>query len=120
MIRGFRRTIKSRESANGRLAMIIDVFTLFPEWFGWFLGQRHVRNALRLGHDVRLFNYRDTTPLGAGQVDDTPYGGGAGMGIRGGVVDAALQAVYGADTQAMLASRRVAVLAAAGRQLDDA
>ena len=100
--------------------MVIDIFTLFPEWFDWFLGQRHVRNALRLGHDVRLFNYRDTTPLGAGQVDDTPYGGGAGMVIRVDVVDAALQAVYGADTQAMLASRRVAVLAAGGRQLDDA
>ena len=46
--------------------MVIDVFTLFPEWFDWFLGQRHVRNALRLGHDVRLFNYRDTTPAGRG------------------------------------------------------
>jgi tRNA (guanine37-N1)-methyltransferase len=100
--------------------MRIDVFTLFPEWFDWFLAQRHVRNALRLGHDLRLFNYRDTTPLGAGQVDDTPYGGGAGMVIRVDVVDAALQAVYGPDTGAMLASRRVAVLAAGGRRLDDA
>ena len=43
--------------------MQIDVFTLFPEWFGWFHSQRHVRNALRLGHDLRCFNYRDTTPL---------------------------------------------------------
>jgi tRNA (guanine37-N1)-methyltransferase len=100
--------------------MRIDIFTLFPEWFDWFLCQRHVRNALRLGHDVRLFNYRDTTPLGAGQVDDSPYGGGAGMVIRVDVVDAALQAVYGPDTEAMLAGRRVAVLAASGRQLDDA
>jgi tRNA (guanine37-N1)-methyltransferase len=100
--------------------MQLDVVTLFPEWFDWFLGQRHVRNALRLGHDVRLFNYRDTTPLGAGQVDDTPFGGGAGMVIRVDVVDAALQAVYGPDTDAMLASRRVAVLAASGRQFDDA
>ena len=100
--------------------MQIDVFTLFPEWFDWFLGQRHVRNALRLGHDVRLFNYRDTTPLSAGQVDDSPYGGGAGMVIRVDVVDAALQAVYGPDTAAMLRDRRVAVLAASGRPLDDA
>ena len=100
--------------------MQIDIFTLFPEWFDWFLGQRHVRNALRLGHDVRLFNYRDTTPLSAGQVDDSPYGGGAGMVIRVDVVDAALQAVYGPDTDALLASRRVAVLAASGRALDDA
>jgi tRNA (guanine37-N1)-methyltransferase len=100
--------------------MKIDIFTLFPEWFDWFLGQRHVRNALRLGHDVRLFNYRDTTPLSAGQVDDSPYGGGAGMVIRVDVVDAALQAVYGPETGAMLASRRVAVLAASGRRLDEA
>ena len=99
--------------------MQIDVFTLFPEWFGWFHSQRHVRNALRLGHDLRLFNYRDTTPLPSGQVDDSPYGGGAGMLIRVDVVDAALQAVYGPDTSAMLAQRRVAVLAPAGRQLDD-
>lgn len=100
--------------------MRIDIFTLFPEWFDWFLDQRHVRNALRLGHHVRLFNYRDTTPLTAGQVDDSPYGGGAGMVIRVDVVDAALQAVYGPDTDAMLASRRVAVLAPSGRSLDDA
>ncbi|HZO59070.1 MAG TPA: tRNA (guanosine(37)-N1)-methyltransferase TrmD [Solirubrobacterales bacterium] len=99
--------------------MQIDVFTLFPEWFGWFESQRHVRNALRLGHDLRYFNYRDTTPLPNGQVDDSPYGGGAGMLIRVDVVDAALQAVYGSDTGAMLEARRVAVLTPAGRQLDD-
>ena len=99
--------------------MQIDVFTLFPEWFGWFHSQRHVRNALRLGHDLRFFNYRDTTPLPAGQVDDSPYGGGAGMLIRVDVVDAALQAVYGPATGAMLGERRVAVLTPAGRQLDD-
>jgi tRNA (guanine37-N1)-methyltransferase len=100
--------------------MIIDVFTLFPEWFGWFLEQRHVRNAMQLGHEVRLFNYRDTTPLSHGQVDDSPYGGGAGMVIRVDVVDAALQAVYGPDTGAMLEERRIAVLTPAGRPLDDA
>ena len=100
--------------------MQVDVFTLFPEWFGWFERQHHVRNALRQGHDLRLFNYRDTTPLRQGQVDDTPFGGGAGMVVRVDVVDAALQAAYGPDTEAMLASRRVVVLTPAGRPLDDA
>jgi tRNA (guanine37-N1)-methyltransferase len=100
--------------------MVIDVFTLFPEWFGWFSGQRHIRNAMRRGHELRLFNYRDTTPLPNGQVDDSPYGGGAGMLIRVDVVDAALQAAYGGDTGAMLAERRIAVLTPAGRPLDDA
>src|SRR3989442_187854 len=42
------------------------------------------------------------------------------MVIRVDVVDAALQAVYGPGTEAMLARRRVAVLAASGRRLDEA
>src|SRR3989442_9655329 len=99
--------------------MVIDVFSLFPEWFSWFFEQRHIQNALRLGHDVRLFNYRDTTPLANGQVDDAPYGGGAGMVMRVDVVDAALRAVYGRETDELLAERRVAVLTPAGREFDD-
>jgi tRNA (guanine37-N1)-methyltransferase len=94
----------------------IDVFTLFPEWFDWFYGQRHVRNSVEAGTELRLFNYRDTTPLGGGQVDDAPYGGGAGMVLRVDVVDAALSAAY-ADG---LEPSRVLVLAPSGRQLDDA
>lgn len=96
--------------------MKLDIFTLFPEWFEWFLGQRHLRNALQLGAEIRFFNYRDTTPVGGGQVDDSPYGGGAGMVLRVDAVDAALNAVYGESRQ----GRRMVLLAASGRQLDDA
>jgi tRNA (guanine37-N1)-methyltransferase len=95
--------------------LTIDVFTLFPEWFEWFLGQRHVRNALERGTEIRFFNYRDTTPLGGGQVDDSPYGGGAGMVLRVDVVDAALSAAYGEGRE----GRRIVLLAPSGRQLDD-
>src|SRR3954465_15840371 len=73
--------------------LILDVFTLFPEHFEWFLRQRHVSNALAEGNELTLRNYRDTTPLGAGQVDDSPYGGGAGMVMRVDVVDSALEAL---------------------------
>ena len=97
--------------------MVVDTFTLFPEWFTWFLRQRHVRNALRLGHNMRFFNYRDTTPLGHGQVDDTPYGGGAGMVIRVDVVDAALEAVYGAEGERP-PNTRIVVLGARARRRD--
>jgi tRNA (guanine37-N1)-methyltransferase len=96
--------------------MRLDVFTLFPEWFEWFAAQRHVRNAVAAGSEVRLFNYRDTTPLSAGQVDDSPYGGGAGMVMRVDVVDAALRAAYEDDR----AGRRIVVLTPSGRQFDDA
>ena len=96
--------------------MELDVFTLFPDWFGWFLSQRHVRNVVEAGSSVRFLNYRDHTPLSAGQVDDTPFGGGAGMVLRVDVVDAALRAAYGEER----GDRRIVALTASGRQLDDA
>ncbi len=46
--------------------MRIDVFTLFPGWFGWFREQRHVQNALALGHTLDPVDLRVTTPLRAG------------------------------------------------------
>jgi len=94
----------------------IDVFTLFPEHFEWFVRQRHVSNALVQDNELNFLNYRDTTPLGAGQVDDSPYGGGAGMVMRVDVVDAALEAAYGSDRSAV---RKIA-LAPSGRLLDEA
>lgn len=99
--------------------MDIDVFTLFPDAFRWFEGQRHVRSALAEGHRLRYVNYRDHTPLKAGQVDDTPFGGGAGMVLRVDVVEAALRARYGRDPVDLRADRRVIALTPAGRLLDD-
>jgi tRNA (guanine37-N1)-methyltransferase len=92
----------------------IDLFTLFPEWFEWFLGQRHVRNAFDGGSEIRFFNYRGTTPLKGGQVDDAPYGGGAGMVLRVDVVDTALEAAYGEGGRP-----RTILLTPSGRQFDD-
>jgi tRNA (guanine37-N1)-methyltransferase len=94
----------------------LDVFTLFPEHFDWFVRQRHVSNALAAGNEIQFLNYRDSTPLGAGQVDDSPYGGGAGMVMRVDVVDAALEAAYGSDRGRI---RKIA-LAPAGRLFDEA
>jgi tRNA (guanine37-N1)-methyltransferase len=96
--------------------VLLDVFTLFPEHFDWFLRQRHVSNALAGENEMRFRNYRDTTPLSAGQVDDAPYGGGAGMVMRVDVVDAALEAAYGADRDRV---RKIA-LAPHGRLFDEA
>jgi len=100
--------------------MRIDVFTLFPAWFDWFAEQRHVRNALDLGHELEAVDLRATTPLRAGQVDDTPYGGGAGMVLRVDVVEEALRARWGADPIEGRGARRVVALAAGGRAFDDA
>jgi tRNA (guanine37-N1)-methyltransferase len=96
----------------------IDVFTLFPQWFEWFREQRHVANALALGHTLAAVDLRATTPLNWGQVDDTPFGGGAGMVLRVDVVEAALRARYADDPASP--SRRVIALTPGGRLLDDA
>ena len=50
--------------------MVIDVFTLFPRWFGWFAEQRHVRNALALGHELNAVDLRATQPDDGPSVPD--------------------------------------------------
>ena len=95
--------------------MQLDVFTLVPHAFAWLTEQRPVAAVLGDELDLRLFSYRDYTPLRAGQVDDEPYGGGAGMVLRVDVVAAALDAVYGGVPE-----HRVVALTPQGRQLSQA
>jgi tRNA (guanine37-N1)-methyltransferase len=90
----------------------IDVFTLAPHAFAWLTEQRPVATVLGGELDLRLFSYRDTTPLRAGQVDDDPYGGGAGMVLRVDVVAAALDTVYSGAPD-----HRVIAFSPQGRQL---
>jgi tRNA (guanine37-N1)-methyltransferase len=99
--------------------MEIDIFTLFPEWFEWFESQRHVRNVIELGSRLSYVNFREHTPLSGGQVDDTPFGGGAGMVLRIDTMDAALSAHYGVDGARVRDRRRVIALAPGGRVLDE-
>jgi tRNA (guanine37-N1)-methyltransferase len=90
----------------------LDVFTLVPHAYAWLTEQRPVATVLGSELDLRLFSYRDTTPLRSGQVDDEPYGGGAGMVLRVDVVAAAVEAVYGGQP-----AHRVIALTPQGRQL---
>ena len=92
--------------------MRLDVFTLVPHAFGWLTEQRPLAGILGEELELRLLSYRDYTPLRAGQVDDEPYGGGAGMLLRVDVVAAALDAVYGGQPE-----HRVIALTPQGRQL---
>lgn len=95
--------------------MRLDVFTLVPAAFDWIRERRPLAAVLGTELELRVFNYRDTTPLSAGQVDDDPYGGGPGMVLRVDVVAAALDGVYGATPE-----HRVIALSPQGRQLDQA
>ena len=93
--------------------MRLDVFTLVPGAFAWIRERRPLAAVLGTELELNVFNYRDTTPLTAGQVDDDPYGGGPGMVLRVDVVAAALDAVYGERPD-----HRVVALSPQGRQLD--
>jgi tRNA (guanine37-N1)-methyltransferase len=97
------------------VSLRLDVFTLVPDAFAWLRERRPMAGVLGTELDFRVFNYRETTPLSAGQVDDEPYGGGPGMVLRVDVVAAALDAVYGGVPE-----HRVVALSPHGRQLDQA
>jgi tRNA (guanine37-N1)-methyltransferase len=93
----------------------LDAFTLIPHAFAWLTEQRPVSAVLGDELDLRLFSYRDSTPLANSQVDDEPYGGGAGMVLRVDVVAAALDAAYDG-----VPDHRVVALTPQGRQLTQA
>ena len=101
--------------AERRLPLQLDVFTLIPHAFAWLTEQRPVAAVLGDELDLRLFSYRDSTPFAHAQVDDEPYGGGAGMVLRVDVVASALEAAYGG-----MPDHRVVALTPQGRQLTQA
>ncbi len=60
--------------------MKIDILTLFPNMFEGFLSESIISRAIDKGLvEVKIHNFRDYTNDPHGKVDDTPYGGGAGM-----------------------------------------
>jgi tRNA (guanine37-N1)-methyltransferase len=98
----------------------LDVFTLFPHWFAWLSEERAVQNALGSSASLRLLSLRDFSPLRHAQVDDAPFGGGAGMLLRVDVMVAALEGAYGQPLDEVRAQRRIVALDPGGRPFDDA
>ena len=92
--------------------MRLDVFTFIPHAFSWLTEQKPLATVLGGELELQLYGYRDYTPLKSGQIDDEPYGGGAGMVLRVDVVAAALEAAYGGEQPA-----RVIALTPQGRPL---
>ena len=67
--------------------MKIDILTLFPEMFDGFLNTSIIKSAQnRKLVDINTVNIRDYSMDKHKKVDDTPYGGGAGMVMRPDVV----------------------------------
>ncbi len=79
------------------------ILTLFPDMFPGPLGQSLAGRAL--GEGVWSLHAHDLRAHGLGRhrnVDDTPFGGGAGMVMRPDVVDAAIAAATGDDPLPLL------------------
>lgn len=63
--------------------MKIDILTLFPEMIKGFLNDSIIKRCIDKGLvTINLINFRNYSKLSNHQVDDTPYGGGAGMVLR--------------------------------------
>lgn len=60
--------------------MKIDILTLFPDMFQGVFSESIIKRAIEEGKvEINLVNFRDFTKDPHNKVDDTPYGGGAGM-----------------------------------------
>ena len=60
--------------------MKIDILTLFPDMFKGVFSESIIKRAIDLEKvEINLINFRDYTNDLHNKVDDTPYGGGAGM-----------------------------------------
>lgn len=97
--------------------MRIDVVTLFPDMFRPFSELGVVGRAIAAGR-IEL-RFRSPREHGVGphrKVDDTPYGGGAGMVMR---VDCLVEAMEALDATAEPPGRRV-LLSPQGRRFDQA
>lgn len=63
--------------------MKITILSLFPNMFEGFLTESIIKRAIQNEKvEVKIINFRDYSVYNNKQVDDTPYGGGAGMVLR--------------------------------------
>lgn len=87
--------------------MIISVLTIMPELFGSFLQSPVIARAIRKGAlQVEIIDIRDYAPGSFRHIDDSPFGGGAGMVMRCQPVLDALRACKNRDNTACTEDRK--------------
>lgn len=83
----------------------IDILTLFPSFFKGILNESIIKRAIDKKHvEINIINFRNYSPLTNKQVDDTPYGGGAGMLLRCEPIFLALDEIKKEDSHVILLS----------------
>lgn len=85
--------------------MKIDVLTLFPGMFSSYFDESIMKRAREKGIlELSVRNLRDWAADRHRTVDDTPFGGGAGMVMTAPVLAAAVEALRGAESRVVLLS----------------
>ncbi len=93
--------------------MNIDIISLFPEFFDAFFTHSIIKRAIEAERlTMKVTNPRDFSHNKHNQVDDTPYGGGAGMLMMAPPIFEAVESV----TQEPNINRRVIFLGPAGER----
>lgn len=83
--------------------MKISILTLFPEMFDGFINSSIIKRGIDKDLiDIEVINIRDFSTLNNNKVDDTPYGGGAGMVMRVDIVYDAIESVRTSDSKVYL------------------
>ena len=83
----------------------IDILTLFPNFFSGILNESIIKRAIENKQvEINIINFREYSPLSNKQVDDTPYGGGAGMLLRCEPIFLALDTIKEKDSHIILLS----------------
>ena len=83
--------------------MKIDILTLFPEMFNGFLSESIIKRAIEKEKvEINLINFRDFSLDPHKNVDDTPFGGGAGMVLTCQPIFDAVESVRTKDSHVIL------------------
>ena len=83
--------------------MKIDILTLFPNMFDGFLNESIIKRAIEKEVvSINVVNFRNYSKLNNSQVDDTPYGGGAGMVLMCDPIVSAIEDLKDDDTTVIL------------------
>lgn len=83
--------------------MRIDILTLFPSMFDGFLNESIIKRAIDKDKvEINIINFRDYSLDPHHKVDDTPYGGGAGMVLTPQPIMDAVDAIKTDDSKVIL------------------
>ena len=83
--------------------MRIDILTLFPNMFNGFVSESIIKRAIEKEKvEINLIDFRQYTKLNNNQVDDTAFGGGAGMVIMCDPIVSALEEIKTEDSHIIL------------------